>query len=212
MDKVRVGIVGCGVISDIYIKNILQMFSSLDLLGVCDINDKLAEEKTKNYSLKNRYYSYQQMLEDRDIEIIVNLTPPNAHFSVTKAALDSMKHVYSEKPLSSSFSECKELISIAEKNKVQIGCSPDTFLGASFQTCRKLIEDNFIGDIIGFTANLVKPGVETWHPNPAFLYKQGAGPIFDMGPYYLCWLIQLLGPILSVFALEKKTFPTRTIT
>lgn len=211
-EKVGVAVVGCGTISEIYLKNLTGLFKEVKVLGVWDLNPDAAKKRTLDYSLPRVYRDYAELLGDRDVEVVLNLTIPNAHFEVSQQAISAGKHVYSEKPLAVSLAEGRELIRLANAAEVRLGCSPDTFLGAGSQTCRKLIDDGYIGKVVGVSANLIKRGVETWHPNPGFLYQPGAGPVLDMGPYYLSALVNMLGCISEAVGMSAISFPTRFIT
>ncbi|RMD76438.1 MAG: gfo/Idh/MocA family oxidoreductase, partial [Lentisphaerae bacterium] len=145
-------------------------------------------------------------------DIIINLTIPAAHAEVSLAALEAGKHVHSEKPLGLTLEEGRKIIETAKARNLRAGCAPDTFLGAGLQTCRKLISDGWIGKPIAGTAFMMGHGPEAWHPNPAFFYQVGGGPMFDMGPYYMTALIHLLGPAKSVSAVTAKTFEERIAT
>lgn len=213
MDRLNVGIVGCGNICGIYLQNLTGIFSdTLHVRGVFDMNRELAESWQQEFHLERCYDSYEQMLTDPHIHIILDLCPPKAHYSVNKQAIEAGKHVYSEKPLSITYEQGAQLAALAQEKGVYLGCSPDVPLGAMIQTARQAVEQGRIGRVIGASANLIKQGVETWHPNPAFLYKEGAGPILDMGPYYLTALLHIVGPFRAVSAMEGISFPTRTIT
>ncbi|MEA4969661.1 MAG: Gfo/Idh/MocA family oxidoreductase [Candidatus Pelethousia sp.] len=211
-EKVRVAIIGCGNISDIYLKNLTSLFKEIELLGVCDAQDELAQRKTEAYSLACRYHSSDELLADPRVEIVLDLCPPLLHYEINKKALCAGKHVYSEKPLAARYDEAKELLALAADKGLYIGCSPDTVLGAAVQTCRRLVDTGAIGDVVGCSANLIKRGVETWHPNPNFLYQPGAGPLLDMGPYYLGALLQIVGRIKSVSGMAGISFQQRVIT
>ncbi len=152
------------------------------------------------------------MLADPEIEIVVNLTTPLPHYEVCKAALEAGKHVHVEKPLSITREQGKELVTLARSKNLRLGGAPDTFLGGGHQTCRKIIEDGTIGDVIGATAFMTCHGHESWHPDPEFYYKLGGGPMFDMGPYYLTALVNLIGGIRRITGSTRITFPERTIT
>ena len=213
MDKLNVGIVGCGNICSIYLQNLTGIFSdALHVRGVFDRNRALAESRQREFSLECCYDSYEQMLADPHIHIVLDLCPPKAHYSVNRQAIEAGKHVYSEKPLAITYEQGAQLAALAQEKGVYLGCSPDVPLGAMVQTARQAVEQNRIGRVIGVSANLVKQGVETWHPNPAFLYQEGAGPVLDMGPYYLTALLHIVGPFRAVSAMEGISFPTRTIT
>ena len=210
MGKVNVGIIGTGNISNIYITN-LKKFTNINLVGVSDILIDKAKEKAEEHELK-KIFTVDEMLKSKDIDLIVNLTIPNVHVKVGLDVLNSGKHVYGEKPLGINTKEAKTLIETAKEKNLLVGSAPDTVLGAGIQTCKKLINDGWIGDIIGTSAFVINHGMESWHPNPDFFFKPGAEPLFDMGPYYLTSLINLIGPIESVQANNKISFKERTIT
>ena len=207
--KVKVGIVGCGNISDQYIKG-CRIFEILDLVACADIDFSKAEALAAKHGLKA--YTVEDLFRDSEIEIVINLTIPVAHAEVTLAAIAAGKHVQSEKPLAITRADGQKILVAAKAQGVRIGCAPDTFLGGGLQTCRKLIDDGKIGEPVGATAFMMSPGPERWHPNPAFFYQTGAGPMFDMGPYYLTTLIHLLGPVARVSGITRITFPERTAT
>jgi predicted dehydrogenase len=129
--------------------------------------------------------STEELLADPSIEIVINLTIPRAHAAVALAALNAGKHVYGEKPLAVNRADGKRIMDLARKKKLRVGSAPDTFLGGGIQTCRKLIDDGWIGKPIAATAFMTCHGHESWHPDPEFYYKLGGGPMLDMGPYYL---------------------------
>ncbi|MCX8064111.1 MAG: Gfo/Idh/MocA family oxidoreductase [Candidatus Hydrogenedentes bacterium] len=208
--RIICAIIGCGNISDIYIKN-LKRFPIIELKYCSDIITEKAVEKAEKYNLK--YYSLSEIYNDsNDIQLIVNLTNPSSHFEVSLRAIESGKHVYSEKPLTTTYKDAKLLVEKAKEKRLYIGCAPDTFFGSPWQTSKKLIEEKWIGNPISATAFMLCRGHESWHPSPEFYYQRGGGPLFDMGPYYLTTLVFLLGPIEEVFAYGKTTFNKRTIT
>lgn len=209
---VKIAMIGVGAISGIYLDNITQVFSEIELIGVCDLVRERAEEAKEKYGIPKIYDSMNDAFADPEVDIVLNLTRPYEHFDVTKAALEAGKHVYSEKPLGASFEEGVELVKLAEKKGLMLGGAPDTFLGAGIQTCRKLIDDGFIGEPVGAAAFMICRGHETWHPDPEFYYKYGGGPMLDMGPYYITALINLLGGVEGVTGVTKKSFAKRTIT
>lgn len=211
MRKVKVGIIGCGVISQTYMRNLADIYEMLEVEAVADIFIEKAKEVAEQFGIK-KAYTVDELLADPEIEIVANLTIPKAHKEVNMKALAAGKHVYCEKPLALTLEDAKEQIAFAKEKGLLLGCAPDTFLGAGLQTCRKVIEDGWIGTPIGATANLVGHGHETWHPAPEFYYKEGAGPMLDMGPYYITALVSLLGPIKKISCFAKKTFDKRTIT
>ena len=210
MRIVKAGVIGCGYISGIYLKN-SKLFNNFEVTACADLISERAENRAKEYAI-SRACSVEELLSDPEIEIVVNLTTPDAHYSVAKAAIEHGKSVYNEKPLSVSLVEGGMLLEAAEKAGVLIGGAPDTFMGGGIQTCRKLIDDGWIGEPIGATAFMTCHGHEGWHPDPEFYYKVGGGPMFDMGPYYLTALVNLIGPMKSVKGSARITFPERTIT
>jgi len=210
MKKVKVGIIGCGNISGIYLKNCSQTFEILDLVACADLIPERAQAKAEEYHIKAM--SVEELLADPEIEIVVNLTIPKAHAEVCMAALEAGKNVHVEKPLAITREDGQKLLELAKAKGLRIGAAPDTFLGAGIQTCRKLIDDGWIGEPIAATAFMTNHGHESWHPDPEFYYKVGGGPMFDMGPYYLTALIALMGPVKRVTGSTRITFPERTIT
>ena len=127
-------------------------------------------------------------------------------------SLNAGKHCFSEKPLAMNFNEGLEIAELAKSKNLYVGCDPDTFLGAAGQKARSLIEDKKIGDVVLGTFNLMSHGMEHWHPNPDFFFKPGAGPVFDVGVYYITQLVNLIGPIKSISSLSGTATPERTIT
>jgi predicted dehydrogenase len=204
-----IGIIGCGNISGIYLQNI-RRFHDLRLEACADLDMARAEAKAAAYNA--RALTVEQLLSDPSVDIVLNLTIPKAHAEVAAATLQAGKHIYSEKPLSVSRDQAAGLIELARARHLRIGCAPDTFLGGGLQTCRKLIDDGWIGTPVAATAFMLCHGHESWHPDPAFYYQRGGGPMLDMGPYYLSALVSLLGPIRRVTGSTRITFPTRTIT
>ncbi|MFP4385483.1 MAG: Gfo/Idh/MocA family protein [Spirochaetia bacterium] len=211
MKKAKVGIIGCGIISDIYLKNLTSVFSNTEVHAVADLVRDKAEEKAEKYGIP-KVLSTEKLLKDKDIDIVLNLTIPKVHGDIALAALKAGKHVYNEKPLTIKRSNARKILETAKKKKLRVGCAPDTFLGAGLQTCRDVIEQGVIGEVIGATAFMTCRGHESWHADPEFYYKAGGGPLFDMGPYYITALISLAGPVKRVSGTARVTFPTRTIT
>jgi predicted dehydrogenase len=193
----RVGIVGCGNISDIYVRN-SKLFNDVEIIACSDISPAAAERLAAKHSL--REMSVQALLEAEDIEVILNLTLPLAHAEVSRAAIAKGKHVYSEKPLATSLSDGVALNEEAETKGLRLGCAPDTILGAGLQTAKALIDEGQAGQIITGLAAVMSKGMEHWHPNPSVFYQKGAGPVLDLGPYYVAALTALLGPISQVRA------------
>ena len=208
----NIAMIGVGAISGIYLKNLTQMFSEVKLIGVCDLIRERAENAQREYNVPRIYDTMYDAFADPDVDIVLNLTRPYEHFEVSRQALLAGKHVYSEKPLGADFEEGKELVRIAEEKGLMLGGAPDTFLGAGIQTCRKLIDDGFIGDVLGAACFMIGHGPESWHPDPEFFYKRGGGPMMDMGPYYVTALINLLGGVKGVNGITRKSFKQRMIT
>ena len=211
MKKAKVAIVGCGNISSIYLENLTGRFQNVEVYAVSDLVEEKARAQAEKYGVQ-KIMSFDEILADPNVDIVLNITTPQTHYSLCKAALLAGKHVYVEKPLSLKFSEGAELVQIAKEKGLLIGCAPDTFLGAGIQTCRQIIDLGIIGQVTGCTAFMTCHGHESWHPDPEFYYKKGGGPMFDMGPYYLTALVNLLGPVEYVAGMTSMATPTRTIT
>jgi predicted dehydrogenase len=209
MDRVGIGIVGCGNISEAYLKA-ASHFPILDIKGVADVRHEAAEARAAQFGLAAR--SVDELLADPTIGIIVNLTIPAAHVEVGMKALQAGKHVHSEKPLGTSAAQARTLLAEGKKRGLRIGCAPDTFLGGSHQTCRKLVDEGVIGQPVAGSAFFMCPGHERWHPNPAFYYAEGGGPMLDMGPYYITALVNLIGPVTRVAGITTRARAERLIT
>jgi len=207
---VTVGIVGAGYISDIYLTNLTTRFDNVRVVAVADMIVERARERAATYGVGAM--TVDELMADPGIELVVNLTIPMAHAQVALAAVRAGKSVYNEKPLTSSREDGRLLLRLARENGVRVGGAPDTFLGGGLQTARTLIDDGAIGRPIAASAYMFTRGHERWHPDPAFYYQPGAGPMFDMGPYYLTALVSLLGPVRRVGSTTGVSFPTRTIT
>lgn len=212
MNTIHIAMIGVGNISGIYLENIHNTFREIKLLGVCDLVRERAEAAQAKYGIPKLYETMHEAFADPEIDIVLNLTRPYEHFAVTKAALEAGKHVYSEKPLGASLQEGIALKALAEQKGLMLGGAPDTFMGAGIQTCRKLIDDGFIGTPIGSAAFMISRGHESWHPDPEFYYKFGGGPMLDMGPYYVTAMVNLLGEISQVMSASKKSYAQRVIT
>uniref|UniRef100_A0A7C4PKY0 Gfo/Idh/MocA family oxidoreductase n=1 Tax=Anaerolinea thermolimosa TaxID=229919 RepID=A0A7C4PKY0_9CHLR len=210
MKKVKIGIVGCGNISGIYLEQ-SQTFDILETVACADLLPERAQAQAQKYHIP-RALTVEELLADPEIEIVVNLTIPKAHASVALAALEAGKSVYNEKPLAITREEGQKILALAKEKGLLVGAAPDTFLGAGIQTCVHLIDRGEIGDPVAATAFMMCHGHESWHPDPEFYYKVGGGPLFDMGPYYLTALIAMLGPVRRVSGSARISFPTRTIT
>ncbi len=204
-----IGVVGCGSISPLYLRA-SEHFPSLEFTACSDLDMNLARARAAEFGLEA--LPVAKLLVRPEIEIIVNLTVPQAHAEVARAALEAGKHVYNEKPLATSLTDARALLELAQKRDLRVACAPSTFLGAAVQTCRKTIDEGAIGQPVAFHAAMLSRGMEAWHPNPAFFYGPGAGPLFDIGPYYLAALVVLLGPVTRVAGMSRISFPERTIT
>lgn len=204
-----IAIVGCGVISPEYAYT-LSKLGFVDVVACADALPERAATLAAKYEIP-RVLTFDEVLADPDIDTIVNLTPPLMHAAVTGAALEAGKATFSEKPLGVDFEEGRDLVARATGLDLRLGCAPDTFLGVGFQTCRDVIERGLIGEPIGANAFMLGSGPESWHPNPDLFYQRGAGPMFDMGPYYLTALVSLLGPARRITASARITHARRTI-
>lgn len=212
MAVTKIGLLGAGVISDIYLENITRKFRELEVCAVFDLYEEKAKQAAEKYGIPKVCTSMEELLDDPEVSIVLNLTRPYEHYAVSVAALHAGKHVYTEKPLGITLEEGEKLVALAKEKNLQLCGAPDTFLGAGIQTCRKLIDEGFIGDVIGTSAFMVCRGHESWHASPEFYYKAGGGPMMDMGPYYLTALVNLAGSVTSVSGMAKASFKTRTIT
>jgi predicted dehydrogenase len=206
---VGVGVIGAGVISGTYLEN-LNSFPDVNVLAISDIIPEKAKARAEEFGVA-AWGTNEVVLDHPDVELVVDLTVPSAHAEVARSAIDAGKHVWNEKPLALDRASAKTLLERAEAAGLRVGCAPDTFLGSGLQQARKLIEDGTIGTPLTALVLLQSPGPESWHPDPAFLFQEGAGPLFDIGPYYLTALVQSLGPIASVSAVGSKSRETRVI-
>ena len=210
MRKASVGIIGCGNISTAYLKA-AQRFDNLQVTACADLDLARAKSKAAEFEIPTAC-SPEHLVRRDDVDIVLNLTIPAAHADVALAALDAGKHVYGEKPLACSLADGRKIMALAANKQLRVGCAPDTFLGGGLQTCRKLIDDGWIGQPIAACAFMTNHGVESWHPSPDFYYQPGGGPMMDMGPYYLAALVSILGPARRVCGSARITFPERIIT
>ena len=208
MSKMNIGIIGCGSVSEWYF-GAPKLFRVLKIVACADIRMERAREKAAKHNI--RWCTVTEMLADPSIQLVINLTPPQAHAEISIAVLEAGKHLYTEKPLAITRADAVQMIRLAEYRGMRISAAPDTFMGGAVQTCRQLIDEGAIGKPIAAMAFMLRLGVENWHPDPAFLFQRGGGPLFDMGPYYLTVLINLLGPIRLVTGIARITFPKRQI-
>ena len=210
MNKIfKVGLIGCGHIAETYFRA-HKYFNNFKIIKCADINHKAAIKCAKVNKIKA--VSIEEILNDKKIKVILNLTIPAAHYSVANQAIRHGKHVYSEKPLAINFSDGKKLVKLAKKKKLYVGNAPDTFLGGGLQKSRELLDKKVIGKVKFGNAIFAYPGVQSYHPNPEpwFANNEG-GPVMDMGPYYLTALVNLLGPAKRVHGISTKVFEKRII-
>ena len=206
---INIGLIGCGHIAETYFRA-HKYFNNFKIIKCADINKKAAEKCAKTYNIESA--SVNEILKDKNIQVVLNLTIPTAHYFVAKKSLLNGKHVYSEKPLTVDFNDGLELIKIARRKKLYIGNAPDTFLGGGNQKARQLLDKKIIGKIKFGTAIFAFPGIQSYHPNPEpWFKKKGGGPVIDMGPYYLTALVNLLGPAKSVTSICNNNTKKRII-
>ena len=206
--QLGVGVIGCGNISTTYF-SLAPLFKGIEIRACADINMEAAHARAKQYGI--RAETVDEILKDDEIDIIVNLTIPAVHYDVTKQVLDAGKHVYSEKPFVLNVKDGLDLKKRADRKNLRIGSAPDTFLGGAHQLVRHLIDAGRVGRITSGTCYVMSHGMEDWHPNPDFFFQPGAGPILDVGPYYVSELINLIGPVRQVAAISAIPAKERTI-
>lgn len=208
MSKMGVAIIGCGFISEAYF-NTFKMFDFVEVRACTDLMPELATQQALKYG--TRASNQKEILASEDIDIVVNLTPPLAHYDINLAAMRAGKHVYSEKPMAVDLKEARHLIREADRCGVTFCSATDTFLGGGHQETRQLLDSGIIGAPVAATAHMLSPGHERWHPSPSFFYQRGAGPLLDLGPYYVTNLIHLFGPVRRVSGMSKTTRKERLI-
>ena len=209
MAELGIGIIGCGNISAAYLR-LAPAFRGVTVRAVADVNMATAEARAAEFGVKAQ--SVEDLLGNPQVDVVINLTVPDAHFAVSKAILQAGKHVYSEKPLTLTLEEGLALRDLARGRGLSVGCAPDTFLGGAHQMARAIIDEGRIGTITAGGAAVLNHGMEHWHPNPDFFFLPGGGPMLDLGPYYVANLINLIGPVRRVAALTSSAHATRTIT
>jgi len=207
--KLGIGVVGCGNISMTYLRN-AALFAGVEIRACADISADAAALRAREYGI--RALSVDQLLADPEVDLVLNLTVPAVHFDVTMSALSAGKHVFTEKPLATSAADGRILVAEAKRRGLRLGSAPDTFLGAAGRRARRLMDEGAIGRPVSGTAFMMGRGMEHWHPNPQFYYQPGGGPVFDMGPYYLTMMVNLLGPVVRVMAMATKGQEERLIT
>jgi predicted dehydrogenase len=210
MKPYRVGVIGIGDISDVYLDN-LKKYEVVEVSACAARDQKKADIKARKHGIPKSYASGMEIIEDEDIDIVLNLTTPAVHAKYNIASLEKGKHIYSEKPLAANLEDARNIMSLAGDKGLTVGCAPDTFLGGRLQTCRKLIDEGQIGRIVGASAFVVSRGHEWHHPNPDFFYQHGGGPLLDIGPYYMTAVLSLLGPVSRVCGMSSRAFETRTV-
>jgi predicted dehydrogenase len=206
---VKVGMIGCGAVSAAYLAG-AQVFPEFDVVACADRVQARAEAAAAAARARVAP-SVAELLADPEVELVLNLTAPADHAPVALQALAAGKPVYGEKPLAVTRRQAAAILELAAARGLRVGSAPDTFLGASLQTGRRLIDAGAIGEPLGAAAFLMCRGHEAWHPDPDFYYRPGGGPMLDMGPYYVTALVTLLGPVRSVTGLQRASFPERVI-
>ncbi|HVL25904.1 MAG TPA: Gfo/Idh/MocA family oxidoreductase [Thermomicrobiales bacterium] len=206
---VGVGIVGAGVISEIYLKNLSTRFESTRVVGIADMMPERAEARAREFDVEA--LTVDELMAHPDIELVVNLTIPAAHADIAFQALAAGKSAYNEKPLAITRKDGKKLLETAAAKGLHVGAAPDTFLGGGLQTARQLLDKGVIGEPVAIAAAMMGHGMEAWHPDPYFFFQPGAGPLFDVGVYYVTALTALMGPFKQVSSLSRASFPERTI-
>ncbi|GGD95530.1 oxidoreductase [Aureimonas endophytica] len=204
----RIGLVGCGVISGIYLHN-APLFRDIRFTACADMRPEAARARAEEYGL--RALTLDELYRSDEVDIVLNLTNPDAHAEVALKALDAGKHVYGEKPLATSLADGRAIVDLAARRGLRVGSAPDTVLGPGTQTCRRLIEDGTVGEIMSGVASIMSRGMENWHPAPGFYFRPGGGPVLDMGPYYIGALVMLLGPVAKVVSAGRVGLPERIV-
>jgi predicted dehydrogenase len=205
----RIGVVGCGSISVAYMRN-APLFRDLSITACADVSPDASARRAAEYGL--RALTVDALMADQGIDLVLNLTVPAAHFDISMRALAAGKHVFTEKPLAVTADQGRQLLAAAQANGCTVGSAPDTFLGAAGRQARRIVASGAIGTPVVGTAFMFGRGMEHWHPDPAFYYQPGAGPVLDMGPYYLTMLVNLLGPVRRVQAMASSGQAERLIT
>ena len=208
-EPIKIGIIGCGNITRQYFPG-AENAPNVTIKACADIFEEAAKAKAEEYGVEAK--SVDDLLADPEIELVVNLTIPQAHKEIAIKTLEAGKHTYSEKPFALSIEDGAEILAKGKETGLRVGCAPDTFLGAGIQTSIKCINDGLIGQPFGGSVALLCAGHESWHPNPGFYYLEGGGPMLDMGPYYITALINMLGPVKQVCGVASKAFEERICT
>jgi predicted dehydrogenase len=206
---INVGIIGAGNISEIYLKNLTTRFDTVNVIGITDIVAERAQERASKFGVGA--FTVDDLIAHQDVEIVVNLTIPAVHAQVALQAIAAGKSAYNEKPLAIDRADGQKLLAEAAAKGVLVGSAPDTFLGGGLQSARKYLDDGLIGDPVAVSAQMLGHGMEAWHPDPWFFFQPGAGPLFDVGVYYVQALASIVGPVAKVSSLSTATFLTRTV-
>lgn len=206
----KVGILGCGNISSTYVSDIQRFYKDLQIVACANRSPEKAKALAAQFGIP-KAYTPEELLQDPEVELVINLTPPQSHVQLNKQILSAGKHLFSEKPFAPTLEEAKEVAALAKEKGLLAACAPDTFLSSGLQSMRFYLDAGLIGKPFFVTANMTTFGVETWHPDPTAFYKKGAGPIMDMAPYYLSAIVSLLGPIESIASLSAQPSDTRLV-
>ena len=206
-NELRVGVVGAGAISDIYLRNMTNRFPYLNVVSICSAHMHSAREKAEQYGLSA--CTPEEMMEDPSLDMIVNLTPVGEHAKIIREALMHGKHVYTEKTMTDSPEKAAGLIRLAEQRNLRIGCAPDTFLGSALQTARKAVDDGLLGEIHSFSISATRRN-DLLLSLFDFLREPGAGILYDYAVYYLTALVSLLGPVARTAGVVSAPYPTHT--
>ncbi|MFV0363161.1 MAG: Gfo/Idh/MocA family protein [Suipraeoptans sp.] len=204
--KVKIAVVGCGSISDIYLQNLCNRFEIAEVVACSDLKEETMKSQAEKFNIKAM--TYEEILNDSNIDMVINLTNPVAHYSLTKRALESGKHVFSEKMMTIELEEGKELCKIADDNNVSLGVAPDTFLGGSVQTARYIIEKGLIGEPLSAVVSLNRD-YEVFGDIFPHMHKAGGNLPFDTGCYYLTALASILGPVEEISGMARLYNPCR---
>ena len=207
----KIGIIGCGDISTRnYVPNITSRFRSMEIYALCDLDLERAKALADRHGIAH-VLTLDEIFQEPEIDVIVNLTNPQAHYDVNMRALRAGKHVYSEKPLGLTLKEASDITELAREKNLYVGCAPDVFLGAGVQTCKKVIEDGVIGEVLSAKVANMYHGPENIHPAPDFFYRKGAGPMLDIGPYGISEMLYFMGPAVELCCYGGIGIPHRPI-
>jgi predicted dehydrogenase len=209
MGPVRIGMIGCGDIAPAYLSS-LRHFPQTTCIRLADACTERAQMLGHEWGIPVRD-DPAQLLADPEVELVLNLTPPQAHYGTALSAAAAGKHVYNEKPLAASPALARQLLAAADRQGVRVGCAPATWMGGTWQACRQLVDGGVLGCPIGVDLVWLDRGYESWHPRPRSYYETGAGPLLDMGPYFIAALVLLFGPVRRVSGFTATIFPEREI-